>query len=69
MIQMGALKASKNQALLARETKNVQGKGKQKGKEKKNTESKTKGKKNPLKGASGSKKDNHNNFDQVNCPY
>ena len=32
---MGALKASKNQALLAGETKNAQTRGKHKGKEKK----------------------------------
>ena len=35
-IQMGALKDSKNQALLLGKTKNVQAKGKQKGKKKKN---------------------------------
>ena len=35
---MGFVKDSKNQDLLARETKNAKEKGKQKGKEKKNTD-------------------------------
>ena len=57
LIQMGALKASKNQALLARETKNAQAKERQKGTNKKNIETKPKEKQNPSNGASGSKKD------------
>ena len=54
---MGALKSSKNQSLLDGETNNAQDKGKQKGKEKKNTETKPKEKKNHLDGAYGSTKD------------
>ena len=38
LIHMGALKSSKNQALLVGETKNVQEKGKRKGKDKRNIE-------------------------------
>ena len=38
LVQMGALKASPNQALLASETSNAQAKRKQKGKEKKKIE-------------------------------
>ena len=37
LIHLGALKAPKNQTLLAGETKNAQENGKQRGKEKKNT--------------------------------
>ena len=37
LIQMGVLKASKNQALLVGETNNMQEKGKHKGKDKRNT--------------------------------
>ena len=44
---MGALKASKNQALLVGEVKNVKAKGKQKGKEKKNIDFKPKDKHKP----------------------
>ena len=51
MIQMGALKSSKNQALLAGETKNAQEKEKQRGNENKNIDFKPKEKHNPLKGA------------------
>ena len=69
MIQMGVVKASKNQSLLARETKNVHEKGNEKGKEKKNIDFKPKDKKNPLEGASGSKKDKHKNFDKAKCSY
>ena len=60
---MGAVKVSKNQALLARETKKDQVKGKKKGKEKKNIDFKPKDKKNPSEGASSSKKDKQNNFE------
>ena len=66
---MGALKASKNQALLDGETKNAQEKGKQKGKEKKKSDFKPKEKKNPSKGAFVSKKHKHKNFDKSKCSY
>ena len=62
---MGALKSSKNQALLAGETKNAQEKEKQRGNENKNIDFKPKEKQNPSEGASGSKKDNHKRFDQA----
>ena len=42
LTQMGFVKDSKNQDLLARETKNAKEKGNQKGKEKKNTNFKRK---------------------------
>ena len=48
LIHMGALKACKKQVVLAGETKNVQAKGKQKGKDKKNYDIKPKAKHNPL---------------------
>ena len=48
---MGALKASKNHGLLARETKNAQAKGKKKGKEKNNIDLKPKDICNPSEGA------------------
>ena len=54
---MGSLKASKNQALLDGERKNAQAKGKQKGKDKNNSDIKPKEKWNLLEGASGYKKD------------
>ena len=47
MIQMGSLKASKNQGLLGGETNNAKTKGKQKGKENNNTDFKCKEKQNP----------------------
>ena len=56
---MGSLKSFMNQYILGRETKNVQAKGRQKWKEKNNTETKTKEKKNPSYGALGSKKDKY----------
>ena len=69
LIHMGALKASKNQALLSRETKNVQEKGKQKGTEKKNIDFKPKEKQNLSEGASDSKNDKHTKFDKAKCSY
>ena len=69
MKDKGAIKASKNQALSARETNNAQAKGKQKGKEKKNIDFKLKEKQNPSEGASGSKKDMHTRFDKEKCSY
>ena len=57
LIQMWSLKASKNQARLAGETKNAQEKRKQKGKEKKNTYFNPKEKHNPSKGAFGFNRD------------
>ena len=69
LIQMGVFKASKNQALLARDSKNAQVKGNQRGKEKKNTDSKPKDKQNPLDGASGSKKNKNKKFEKAKCSY
>ena len=66
---MGSLIASKNQSLLVGETKNAQAKGKQRGKEKKNTDTMPKEKENPLEGSLGSKKDKHKNFNKVKCSY
>ena len=57
LIQMGSLRASTNQALLAGETKNAQARRKQKGKEKRNTEFEPKEEFDPLDEVSGSKKD------------
>ena len=67
MIHMGALKASKNQDLLAGETKNAQAKVKNKGKEKKNTDFKPKEKQNPSEGASGSKKTSTKSLTRLSC--
>ena len=69
LIQMGALKASKNQALLDGDTKNAQYKGRQNWKDKKNTEIKPKEKQNPSDWASGSKKDKHKRFENTKCMY
>ena len=66
---MEALKASKNQALLDCESKNMNAKGKHKGNDKKNFESKPKEELNPSDGASGSKKDNHKRFEKTKCTY
>ena len=54
---MGALKASKDHALLYGESKKTNSKGNQKGKDKKNYESKPKEKLNPSDESSSSKKD------------
>ena len=56
---MGALKASKNQALLAGETKSVQAKGKHKGKDKNNVEVEPKEEFDPSNAALCSNKDKH----------
>ena len=69
MIQMGVVKASKNQALLVGETKNVKAKGKQKGKEKRSTNFKLKHKHNPSEGSAGSNKDKHKNFGKAKWSY
>ena len=69
LIQMGALKASKNQALLARDTKNVQAKENHRGKNKKNSNLKPKEKKNPSKGYFDSKKDKNKKCDKAKCSY
>ena len=66
---MESLKAFKNHALLARETKNSQAKGKKKGKENTNNDFNPKDKKNPSEGASGSKKENNKNFDKAKFSY
>ena len=69
LIQMGVLNASKNKALLSRDSRNVQEKGKQRGKENKNVDSKTKEKHNPSNGASGSKKNKNNKFEKAQLSY
>ena len=69
MIQMGALRASTNQALLAWETKNVQARRKQKCKEKKNIEFEPKKQFDPTYEASGSNKDKHQRFGKGKCSY
>ena len=51
---MGVLQALKNLSLLARNSRNAQEKGKQRGKQNNNTDSKLKEKQNPSDGASGS---------------
>ena len=55
MIQMGVFQASKNLSLLAGNSRNVQEKGKQRGKHNNNTDSKLKEKQNPSDGASSFK--------------
>ena len=69
LIQMGSLKASKNQDLLVRENNTAQDKGRKKGKEKKNTETKPKEKQNPSDGAFVYKKDKHKSFEKTKCLY
>ena len=59
---MGALISSRNQALLDGESKDSNSKGKQKGKNKKNSDSKPKEKLNPPDGALSSKKDKQKRF-------
>ena len=66
---MGVLKTSKNQVLLAGETKNAQEKGKWKGKEKRYTKFEPKEEFDPLDRALGSKKDKHNRFENTKCSY
>ena len=66
---MGALKASKNQARLAGETKDAQEKRKKKGKENKNTYFNPKEKNNPSKGAFGFNKDKQKKIDNAKCSY
>ena len=56
LIQMGVLQTSKNQELLLGESRNVQERGKKKGKENKNVDSNPKEKKKSSNGALGSKK-------------
>ena len=69
MIQMGALRDSKYQALLVGETKNVKEKGKQKGKDKRNNKFEPKEEFDPSDGATGSKKDKYQRFDKGKCSY
>ena len=69
MIQMGSLKTSKNQAVLAKETVNAQEKRKQKGKDKRDTEFKPKEEIDPSDGILDSKKDTHHRFDKEKCSY
>ena len=64
MVQMGALRASTNQALLVGETKNAQERRKQKGKEKKNIEFKPKEYFDLVDEVLGYKKDKHQRFDK-----
>ena len=66
---MGALRASPNQALLAGETRNAQGRRKQKGKQKRNIEFEPKDKFDPSDEASGSGKDKHQRSDKGKCSY
>ena len=53
---MGVIHNAKNQALLVKDSKNVQERGNHKGKETKNTDSKPKENQKSSDGASGSKK-------------
>ena len=66
---MGDLKSSKKQSLLDGETKNAQAKGKQKIKEKKNTNIKPKEKYNPSEGGPGSRNDKQKKFDKAKWSY
>ena len=66
---MGAVKSSKDIALLARETKNAQDKGKHNNKENIYIEFKPKEEFDPSNGASGSKKDKHKRFEKTKCSY
>ena len=61
---MGAIRSSTNQALLVGETKNVQSRRKQKGKEKRNTKFEPKEEFDPANESSRSKKDKHQRFDK-----
>ena len=67
MIQMGVIKTSKDQALLAIESNKAQDKGKSKGKEHKTTDSKPKENHKTSEGASSSNK--KKNFKKKKCPY
>ena len=66
---MGALRSSPNQALLVGETRNVQARRKQKGKEKRNIEFEPKGEFDPSNEASSSRKDKHQRFDKGKFSY
>ena len=66
---MGVLKDSKNQTFLVGDSNNAQAKGKQRGKEKKKTDSKPKEKLNPLDGASSSKKNKNKMFEKTKFSY
>ena len=69
LIQMGALKATKDLSILAEETNDAQVKGRHKGKDKKNIETKPQENQNPSDGASGSKKDKQKRFKKTKFPY
>ena len=64
---MGVLQTSKNQELLAGDSRNAKAKGKQKGKETKNIDSKPKENQKYYDGASGSKK--KKKFEKTLCSY
>ena len=64
---MGALSASKNKSLLARETKNAQERRKPKGRDKRNTEFELEDELYPSNESSGSKKEKHQRFDKGKC--
>ena len=66
---MESLKSSKYLSLLARETKNAQAKGKEKGKDKRNTEFYPKDELVPSDGSLGSKKDKKKRFENTKCCY
>ena len=69
MTHMGVLNASKNQALLAGDSRKVQPKGNKKGKENKNVDSNSKENHIPSDGASGSKKNTNKKFEKAKCSY
>ena len=64
---MGVLQTSKNHVLLAGNSRNAQARGKQKGKETKNTDSEPKENHKSSNGASGSKK--KKKFEKALCSY
>ena len=66
---MGAFRASPNQALLVGETRNVQARRKQKGKEKRNTKFEPKDEFDPLDEALGSRKEKYQRSDKGKCSY
>ena len=67
LVQMGVIQTSKNQALLMTDSKNVQERGKNKGKETKKTDSKPKENKNLLMEPQVPRK--KKKFNKTKCPY
>ena len=66
---MGVIKQLKDHSLVVGETNNVNGKGNNKGKEKKHSEQKKKDNPKPSEGTSNYKRGKQNQKEKTKCPY